>query len=269
MAATIGLAFRRHGDAEAGGVVTALVGFGVMGCFAFLSLPWHGDVWPFLLAGILAPGASQLLYVRSVQEIGPARASVVVGAAPLVSVTIAILVLDEPLSVALLVGAGLIVAGGLALAGERRGARAALTVGVVLALGSTLFFATRDNVVRALADDTAVDPQLAAATTTLSGLVVMLVYLSAIRGRRMIPDVRAAFRPFALPGIFWGLSYAALFEAFYRGRVSVVSPLVATEALFGVIFATILLGRTELVGRHVVTGAVLVVTGGILIGVFR
>jgi uncharacterized membrane protein len=97
----------------------------------------------------------------------------------------------------------------------------------------------------------------------------MFAYLFAVRGRRMIPDVRTAFRPFALPGVFWGLSYAALFEAFYRGRVSVVSPLVATEALFGVVFATLLLGRSELVGRHVVTGAVLVVTGGILIGVFR
>jgi uncharacterized membrane protein len=78
-----------------------------------------------------------------------------------------------------------------------------------------------------------------------------------------------AFRPFALPGVFWGVSYAAIFEAFYRGRVSVVSPLIATEALFGVLLAAVIIGKSELIGRHVIAAAGLIVCGGILIGVFR
>ena len=76
------------------------------------------------------------------------------------------------------------------------------------------------------------DPQLAAAATLLTGSVVMAAYLVATRGLEMAGDVRRAFRPFAPSGVLWGLSYAALFEAFYRSRVSIVSPLVATEALF-------------------------------------
>ena len=54
--------------------------------------------------------------------------------------------------------------------------------------------------------------------------------------------------------MLWGLSYATLYEAFYRARVTVVSPLVATEALFGILLAAIVLGRRELVGRHVIAG---------------
>ena len=65
------------------------------------------------------------------------------------------------------------------------------------------------------------------------------------------------------------LSYVALFEAFYRGAVSVVAPIVATESLFGVVFAALLLGRSERIGPRIVLGAALVVVGGALIAVFR
>ena len=67
----------------------------------------------------------------------------------------------------------------------------------------------------------------------------------------------------------FGLSYGSLFEAFYRGRVTVVSPLVATESLWGVLFSVLLLRRSELVSRHLILGAVLIVAGGALIGVTR
>ena len=69
--------------------------------------------------------------------------------------------------------------------------------------------------------------------------------------------------------MLFGLSYVALFEAYYRGRVTVVAPLVATESLWGVIFAALLLRRSELVGRRLVAGAALIVVGGALIGAWR
>ena len=75
--------------------------------------------------------------------------------------------------------------------------------------------------------------------------------------------------PFLGVGVIFGLSYVSLFEAYYRGRVTVVSPLIATEALWGVLLSLLFLRQTELVGRRVVAGAVLVVAGSALIGVFR
>jgi DME family drug/metabolite transporter len=268
MAATLGIAFQRSSDAEAGALVTALVALVVTGTLS-LNASGGADVWPFLLTGLIAPGGSQVLYIRGVKEVGASRSAVIVGAAPLVSVTIALLILGEPFEVPLALGAVLIVVGGLALMGERDRPEHLRLIGLVLALGSTLFFATRDNIVRWLADDTTVDPQVAATATILSGSAVMAAYLLFLRGRRMPGDVRRAFRPFVVPGFLWGVSYAALFEAFYRGRVSVVSPLIATEALFGVLLAALIIGRSELIGRHVVAAAVLIVCGGALIGVFR
>lgn len=269
LATALGFAMRRSSDAEAGALVTGLVATGVCGAIALGGAEWDGDVWPFLLAGLIAPGGSQILYVRAVREAGPSRTAVVVGVAPLVSVTIALAVLGEPFRVVLLLGALLIVAGCIALAGEEVRPESFRAIGLALAFGATVFFATRDNAVRWLAEDSSVPPQLAATATLVSGSAAMALYLLATRGLRLPSQVRSALGPFALSGLLWGLSYVSLFEAFYRGRVTVISPLVATESLFGVLVAWLLLRRHEHVGRHLVLGALLIVAGGALIGVFR
>jgi len=142
-------------------------------------------------------------------------------------------------------------------------------IGLVFSFACVVLFATRDNIVRHLASDTTVSPQLAAATTILSGATLMFLYLVVTRRKRLPVDLRREALPFVLPGALWGASYASLFEAFFRARVTVVSPLVATESLFSVLLAVLLLRRTELVGRHLVIGALLIVAGGALIGAFR
>src|SRR5205085_12019810 len=104
--------------------------------------------WPFALAGLLQPGVGQLFVTLAIREAGASRASVVFGAAPLVSVTIALLLLGEPASAPLLVGAVLIVAGGCALAGERDRPGHIRPIGLLYALLVTILFATRDNLLR-------------------------------------------------------------------------------------------------------------------------
>jgi drug/metabolite transporter (DMT)-like permease len=94
----------------------------------------------------------------------------------------------------------------------------------------------------------------------------VLVYLAAVR-REAIPIRRLPL--FVPAGLMFGLSYVALFEAYFRGRVTVVSPLVATESLWGVLLSALFFRRTELVGPRLLAGAALVVAGGALIGGFR
>ena len=269
MSVTLGFAVRRVRDPEVGALVTGLVAVGVCGAFALGDWSWSGEIWPFLLAGLIAPGGSQILYVRAVQETGSSRTAVVVGAAPLVSVTIALVALREPLRAGLLAGAVLIVLGGIVLAGERSRPERFRALGLVLAFGAAAFFATRDNIVRWLAEDSDVPPQLAAVATLVSGSALMALYALVTRRAGLPGRLSRALCPYALSGLLWGLSYVALFEAFYRGRITVVSPLVATESLFGVALAWLLLRRHEHVGRHIVLGALLIVAGGALIGAFR
>jgi drug/metabolite transporter (DMT)-like permease len=260
---------RRSRDALVGAFASALSGFCVCAAVALVGREWGGELWPYLLAGLLAPGGAQLLFVLGVREAGPARASVIAGAAPLVAVTIAVTALGEPARLPLLAGAVLVVAGGLALAAERDRPEHFRTIGLVYAFGCTILFATRDNVVRHIAADSTVPPQLAASVTILFGTLLVFLVLVVSRRGRVFADIAREGPHFVLPGLLWGASYAFLFEAFYRSRVSIVSPLVATESLFAVLFAVLLLRRTELVGRHLVLGASLVVAGSALIGAFR
>ncbi len=215
--------------------------------------------------GLLQPGAGQLLVTLAVREAGASRASVVFGAAPLVSVTIALVLLGEPVSVPLLVGAVLIVAGGVELARERGRPVHVRRIGLVYALVVTILFSARDNLLRWLSTGTSVPPAVAAAASLAGGGLVLAVVLGP---RLRVPALRGAL-PFLGVGVLFGLSYVSLFEAYYRGRVTVVSPLVATESLWGVGLSLLLLRKTELVGRRIVLGAALVVAGGALIGVFR
>lgn len=224
------------------------------------------DAWPFVLAGLLSPGGAQLFVTRAIRQAGASRTSVVLGTAPLVSVTIALLLLDEPLRWALIAGAVLIVAGGLELAWERGRPDHVRRIGLLLAFVTTILFSARDNLLRWLAVDTSVPAGVAAVASLLGGLL----FLSAVLVPRLRrPPSTGDVLPFLGVGVVFGLSYVSLFEAYYRGRVTVVSPLIATESLWGVALSVIFIRHTELVGKRLLAGTLLIVAGGALIGAFR
>jgi drug/metabolite transporter (DMT)-like permease len=231
----------------------------------------HGDwdlpsAWPFVLAGLLAPGIAQILFTFAVRDAGASRTSVTVGTAPLFAVATALVFLDEPLVAGLVAGAVLIVTGGILLASDRATPDHFKRIGLLYALVGTAAFATRDTVVRWLATDVSdVDPRLAAFAAMLTGTTVALAFALLLGA----PLSRRAARAFLPAGLCYGLSYVFLFEAFFRGRVSVVSPMVATESLWGVTLSWIVLRKSENVGVRLFVGAALVVAGGVLIGIYR
>jgi drug/metabolite transporter (DMT)-like permease len=271
MSVAVRLGLRDLDDAELGSfamsslalALTAVLGLAVS----------HGadlrDAWPFLVAGAIAPGISQVLFVRAVRDAGAARTSVLMGTAPLVAVAIALTILGEPVTAGLIAGGLLVVSGGVALANERVRPEDFRRLGVLFAIAATVLFAVRDDVVRAIAKGSDVPPLVAVPTSLLAAVVTVALYLVVTRRGAWARGYGGAVRTFAPAGVIFGLSYALLFEAYYRGRVSVVAPLVATESLWGVGFAALLLRRSELVGRRLVLGAVLIVAGGVLIGLSR
>jgi drug/metabolite transporter (DMT)-like permease len=271
MSVAVRFALRDSDDPELGSLAMSSVALALTALLGLVVARGGGlaDAWPFLVTGAIAPGASQIFFVRAVREAGAARTSVLMGTAPLVAVAIALTILGEPVSAGLIAGGALIVSGGIALANERVRPEDFRRLGVLFAIAATVLFAIRDNVLRALAKGSDVDPLVAAPVSLLAGAATVSLYLAVTRRGAWARGYGTAVRAFAPAGIFFGLSYAMLFEAYYRGRVSVVAPLVATESLWGVAFAALLLRRSELVGRRLVLGAVLIVAGGVLIGLSR
>ena len=270
MAVALRVALSRRSDTALATLATIAAALVVSLVAASAEAPSRGvhaaGVWPFVLAGMLQPGIGQLLATLAIREAGASRSSVVFGSAPLVSVVIALVLLGEPARAPLLVGAVLIVGGGIALAGERERPRHVQVIGLVYAFAVTVLFAARDNLVRWLSQGTSTPPAVAAAASLVGAIVVLAVVMGPRLESR--PTLREA-APFLGVGVVFGVSYVSLFEAYYRGRVTVVSPLVATESLWAVLLSLLLIRRHELIGRRIVLGALLVVAGGALIGAFR
>ena len=269
MSVALRMALGRHQDAELATVATVGGAVAVAVVFAAAEAPARGvhagAAWPFVLAGLLQPGVGQLLVILAIREAGASRASVVLGAAPLTAVTIALVFLGEPVRWPLIVGAVLIVLGGIELARDRSRPAHVRRRGYLYAFVVTVLLGARDNLTRWLAGTTPVPPAVAAAAGLAGGFALVLVVLG--------PRVRSrlAWRPlapFLAIGALFGASYIALFEAYFRGRVTVISPIVATESLWGVALSLVFIRHTELVGRRVVAGALLIVAGGVLIGVY-
>jgi drug/metabolite transporter (DMT)-like permease len=266
MTVALRMALEHDPDIALGGIATAATALAVTTVAVAAEVPDRGlhlsSAWPFLLAGLLSPGAAQILVTIAIRKSGSSRVSMVFGAAPLVSVTIALLFLGEPARAPLLAGAVLVVAGAVELARERERPAHLNRLGLVYAFAGATLFAIRDNVVRHLAvGRTAPPPAVAAAAALLGGTALIAIWARAGIGRRWLRFVPA--------GVFFGGSYVALFEAYYRGRVTVVAPLVAVESLVGVGLSALLLRESELVGKRLVLGAALIVAGGALIGATR
>jgi drug/metabolite transporter (DMT)-like permease len=271
LAVTIRLALGPGTDAEAASLVTTVVACAVCAVLAaakgdFSGLAWR-DTWPFFATGLFAPGISQILFTRAVGVIGPSRTAILVGVSPVLSAAIAVSWLGEPAHVALVLGTLLVVGGGTLLVRERGGQVTLLSLGVGLGLSAALLFAARDNLVRWAARGNDI-PGFVAATASLASATLVILLAVALR-----PDgvarVRRAARPFVLSGLVYGVSYACLYSAFDRGRVTVVAPLVATESLWAVLISIFVLRHSERIGARLLLATALVVGGGALISGFR
>jgi drug/metabolite transporter (DMT)-like permease len=270
MGVALRIGLDRGGDAEGGAAIATVVG--ALAALV-LAAARGGDVsaaelWPFALAGAFVPGVSSLIMVHAIRLAGPSRALVVIGVAPLLSVLLALVLLDEPFVPELAIGTVLVVAAGILLAGEARPQHVRV-LGGVLALLCAAMFAGRDILARWAALEEHPPPLVATATSLVFAAAAVVGWLVVARRRTIRRRVRNARGTFAVAGLCLTLAYAALLAGLDTGRVTVVAPLNATQSLWGVVFAALLLRRTEAIGRRLVLAAVLVVAGGALIGIFR
>src|SRR6185437_10295199 len=136
LAVAVRRGLRAGGDPNVGAVVVPGVAFLLALIVSIPSLAGDtihlGDLWAFALAGLLVPGASQVLFIVAVRDAGPSRASIMIGTAPLMSVGLALALLGEPFRPLLLVATALVVAGGVVLGRERARPEHFRMIGIVL-----------------------------------------------------------------------------------------------------------------------------------------
>ena len=131
-------------------------------------------------------------------------------------------------------------------------------------------FATRDNVLRALAGEDA-PPVLIATLVSLATAAIVTTGYVAFRKRGAMPQLLAkAAVPFGVAGLVLGLAYLTLVGALDRADVTLVAPLNATQSLWAIAFAALIVGRrTDAISRRVVVAGLFVVAGSALVAAFR
>ena len=223
----------------------------------------------YFALGIVVPGISQILFVVAVREVGASRTAIMIGTAPLLATIIAVAFRGEALVIGLVAGTVLIVIGGASLAWDRNLPPGFRARGMLFAFFCALLFAVRDNAVRMLDGASEMDPRAATTWTLIGAAVAVAVYATISRRGAVLTEYRSVFRSFIPAGVVFASAYLALVVALEIGRVTVFAPLNAMQSMWTVLFAWLLLGKSDGSGARIVLAMLLVVSGGILIGVFR
>jgi drug/metabolite transporter, DME family len=219
-------------------------------------------VWPFVVAGLLAPGLARLLVYVGIDRIGAARSSAIMPIGPFSAILLAVAFLDERPSGGLLVGAACIVAGTILLSQQEEGRGAWRRRDLIFPLLGAIGFGLRDVISR-WGLQTFPHPMVAAVVATMTSAVVIAPFAQRHRG-----DLRAdrvGVRLLIVTGVCEALGSLALWAALAVGEVSVVTPLAYAQPMFTVLLAAILLRDVEQITWRVAVATPMMITGSILV----
>jgi len=257
----------RSGGAYAGFWINIAVG--TLGLWTAVLLtgglghPTLRGVLLFVAAGVIGTVAGRFLRFMAIQRLGASIASPLNNLNPLVSTGLAILLLGERVTVPILAGTVVIVAGAtlLSMGGKQQ-------VGfrpwyLVLPILSAVCFGTVAIFRKlALADIGAI---AGTAVNVTTALVVFTSFLIASGERRGLDCDGPGFGYFVGAGIAENLSVFLTVVALGLGTVSVVTPLTSTSPIFVLLLSPLLLRGVERITGRIVLGTVLIVAGVYLI----
>lgn len=216
---------------------------------ALVTLTGQPVIWAalpiFILVGLIFPGAVTLLTFEANRVLGPVITGTLGNLAPIFAVTLAFIMLGEPLRPAQLGGLFVIIAGVAMLTIAREGGtRSWFSWYLLLPL---IGAAMRGLVQPTIKLGLEIWPSPFAATV-VSYVVSTVVVLMALRWRSGTFMTDAPLRGrlwFVGTGACNGLAVLLMYAALANGPVALVSPLVATYPLVTVALSALILGRHD------------------------
>ena len=140
-------------------------------------------------------------------------------------------------------------------------------MGVIFAFSAAISYGTSQVITRSATDETSplVGAMIALAFGTLG--FAILSARTLVRNRAAPMDLRRGIPLVIGGGLFSASGVMLMFQALQRGEVITVSPVLATNPLFTLAFALVMLRGVERVTARIVLGAVLVVVGVVILSV--
>ena len=216
----------------------------------------------FALVGLFFPAAVTLLTYTGNQRMGPTITSSISCTTPLFALSGAVLFLGEGLSAGNMLGTAAVVLGMLALSwsGDARARNWPLWA-IALPFAAAALRALAQVLTKAGLALWANPYTAGLIGYTVSAVVILAA--TRLRGARA-PTDRRATPWFVATGMLNGGSVFLMYTALAKGKVALVSPIVATYPLFTLVLSLLLL-RQERVPPRVALGAVLTVAGVIML----
>jgi uncharacterized membrane protein len=216
----------------------------------------------FMCAGLIGTVGGRLLRFVAIEKVGASIAAALINLNPFVSTALAIVLLGESITVPIVIGTVVIVAGTtlLSLGGKRLGFRPGLLALPILS--ATCFGVVAVLRKLGLSDTSAV---VGSAINVTTALVAYSAFLIA-SGRVEVMVCRGrSLAYFAAAGLAENVGVFMNVVALGMGRVSVVTPLYGTAPIFVLILAPFFLRDVERLTTRVVVGTLLIVFGVYLI----
>lgn len=292
----------RAGEAENGVLIGLICNVMLLGTVA--AWRWLGGVRVdattqgiigFVAAGLLTVWLARAAHYGGIRHIGPGRASAIKNLNPFVTVTLAFLFLGERFPLQAGVGATIALGGYALLVHERLrtstapvavpagGAgpqspagtstlrlptrlRSSIVVGYLAASGAALFFGAGQTV-RKWGIEGMPDPYVGAFVSAAAGLTAYLLVVRA-RGRfraTLGSSLTTGRRHFWYAGVASSVGQLSFFVAITFAPVSQVSIVAASDTILTVLLGALLYRETERTSRQLVTAAVAVFTGAVVL----
>ena len=216
----------------------------------------------FALAGLIGTVGGRLLRFVSIEVVGASIAAALINLSPLVSSLLAIVILGERVTLAVLAGTVVIVGGTtlLSAGGRRGGLRPAQ---LVLPGLSALCF----GVVALLRKVglSGMEPLPGVAVNVTAALVAYTAFLLATGQRGVMACRGRSLAYFVVAGVAENLTVLLVVVALNVGTVSVVMPLASVSPIFVLVLSFFFLRNIEILDRRIVGGTLLIVLGVYLI----
>ncbi len=222
----------------------------------------------FTLVGIFQLGVRLFAYT-GVEKIGASRSSALQSVSPLISATIAIIILGERTSPLIIVGTLLVVTGIVLVSWKPEEQLSEFRRWHLLLPLAAAFLTGMNHPIRRYVLAMANEPLFFSAlmgTVSLAGFLIYLVL--SPKSQRLVWN-RGALWPFLSTGVFETLSILFIITAISMGRVVIVAPIAASYPVWSLIESRIFLRRVESINFKVVLGILSVVAGNVAIHLGR
>ena len=223
----------------------------------------------FILAGLIHPGLSRLIYFRGMEKIGASINASIFASYPIFSTLFAAFILNESITFKLFIGVLLVVVGAIVIQASIHNSRVNLSKrrGLIYPLTNAVLVGL-SYVIKKMGLNAWNTPLMATAIAYLATICfyifLMFTPLSSSSNRKEVLG-KFSFKLFWKPGVGFTVGHLLIFYALRYGDVSTVTPLVQLEPLFILMFIKYYLKSIEKVTSKLIFGTLFIIVGAIFV----